>query len=150
MKIPKEFPQFKDEKALIVVAGKQEALIYQAKDGVLERIDEIKVETPHYSDHEGEFRRRGKAGIQQSGASRELRDRDIIRDFIHEMQRHIKGIPVDFSKLYIMVPETLKRIIPNALPTAWKQKVRRVITGNYHHFRNRPLMFVGKVAEARL
>jgi hypothetical protein len=138
MKIPRELPQFKDESALIVVTGKQEALFYKASRGEIKEIDTVKVPTPHFSDHEG------------SGHLKELMDRDIVLDLFREIKKRVKEMPLNFSRIYILAPTQIKRRIAAILPDSWRKKVRRVIPGNFYRFRKDPLFFVNKIAVAKL
>ena len=109
MKIPRQFKQFHDEPALIIVAGRQDALLYSANNGMIDRVDAVKIPTPHYSDREGAFQTRRKGMIVRSGAPRELRDRDIIRDFIHELGKRMKKLSFSISKTYIFAPDQTDR-----------------------------------------
>lgn len=68
MKIAQQFPQFKKERALIVVTGTQEAEFYIAADGVIEKIETFRIPRIKYSDKEGLSVRTGKTGVTGGGS----------------------------------------------------------------------------------
>lgn len=140
MKIPKALPQFEDKVAFIVVAGKQNAVFYKVSDGEIDRLDAFKIPRPRYSDHEGEFKTRG--GVGSSGSIKELRDQDIIRDFLREFKRRIKAIP-EFSSMYIFAPDQTKNKIKSALPAQWREKLSGLIVGNFYY--RHPLHILEKI-----
>lgn len=137
MKIPKHLPQFARTSALLIVAGKQDAALYTVSDGIIERIDAFKIPKPRYSDKEGRFGVRAKGGSVTGGVL-ELRDEDIIRDFIRELKSRLKSAPA-FEYLYIFAPADTKNKIAAALPKNWKGKISGTIVGNYYY---RPPLFV--------
>lgn len=144
MKIPHPLPQFKNRRTCIIVAGKQTAALYIAADGVIERIDSIKIPAPHYSDDEGRFGRRGRGTVIGSGAPKEIDDQDIIRDFLKEFKEKIKMIS-DIDEIYILAPDQTKKKIEDALPSTWKEKPRTLISGNYYY--RAPTDIVRRISE---
>lgn len=148
MRIPQQLPQFKSEQTLIIVAGKQDAIFYKTENGFLEKIDIFKIPKPHYSDNEGYFIRRGRGVVMSSGAPRELDDRDIIRDFIHELKTRFKKIIFTPTKIYLFAPGRTKNVIRGALPAYWKKKLVSVVDGNY--FYRHPLYFLRKIDEIEI
>lgn len=144
MKIPNNLPQFNDEEVLIIVAGRQDAIFYKAGNGTLFRLDAFKIPTPHYSDHEGEFKKRGRGITLSSGGIRELRDEDIIRDFLREFKQRIKKI-CESSKIYIFAPNQTKNRITCVLPTKWQKKVWKVAEGNYYYCH--PLYIIKRISQ---
>lgn len=144
MKIPEPLHQFKDEDALIVVSGRQDAAFYEAQNGILTEIDSFKIPTPHYSDHEGEIRVSSRGAGIRSGGTRELRHQDIIRDFMHEFKRRIKKLPATFSKIYVFAPHQTKNKISDILFEWVQRKADTIIEGNfyYHH----PLKVIGRIS----
>jgi len=145
MKIPRDLPQFKDETAFIIVAGKQNAVFYTAADATIEQVDAFKIPKPKYSDNEGGFETRGRGMLISSGSVRELQDADIIRDFLRELQLRFKKIPA-FSRLYIFAPQQTKNKIQKVLPSEWKKKINAIIDGNYY-FRH-PTFILKKLSES--
>lgn len=131
MKIPRQLPQFTDYPALLVVAGRQTAIFYRVAAGLLEKLDDFQIETPQYSDNEGQFRVRGKGMTMKSGAPRELERADIIRDFLREFKKRLQDLPGDFHELWLFAPPRTKNEIQAVLPVTWRSKLKRVIPGNY-------------------
>ena len=144
MKIPRKLPQFSRTTAYIIVAGKQDAAFYSASDGIIERLDAFKIPRPRYSDKEGRFGVRGKGGGNVTGGVLELRDEDIIRDFIKELKVRLKSAP-SFEHIYLFAPADTKNRIAAALQNSWKEKVRATIVGNYYY--RHPLIILEKIAQ---
>lgn len=135
MKIPNHLNQFLEEESLVLVTGKQDAVIYKAFDGKLDKLDSFKIAHPHYSDDEGQFGR---------GGTKELRDSDIIRDFLKELVIRLKKLGSEnYAALYIFTPSHVKNLVQEALPTNLRVKIRGVVEGNY--FKLAPLDIIGKI-----
>jgi hypothetical protein len=146
MKIPRQFQQFKDEPTLLLVAGRQTAVLYEAKDGILNKIDSFEIPKPRYSDREGEFRRRGRGVTVSSGVPKELRDDDIINDFLKELKKRLKPLSKP-EKLIVFAPDKTRHKILDVLPKAWQQKVTKVIRGNY--FNKEPLDVISRISPTK-
>jgi hypothetical protein len=124
MRIPKHLIQFREEPTLLLVTGKQDAVIYKAFRGTLEKLTSFKIPRPHYSDNEG-----------TASTPHELRDRDIIRDFLHELNARLKSIgTVGYKALYLFTPSNVKNKIQNGLPQPLQAILKGVIEGNYYNF----------------
>lgn len=133
MQISNKFPKLREENAVIIVTGKQDAVFYRVKDGFIEKMDAFKVPRPRYSDNEGHFRTRNKGEVIASGWTRELRDNDIIKDFLREFKDRLKQIPLDFEKLYLFVPSHIKNEVKSALPKTYQEKFAREVLGNFYY-----------------
>lgn len=128
MKIPLHLAQFKEEDALLLVTGKQDAVIYRAAKGIMEKLDSFKIPRPHFSDNEGGFGR-------TQGSAKEIRDEDIIRDFMHELKIRLKKLGADsFSVIYLFTPSEVKNRIKNALPTNLRNNIKLIVEGNFFRF----------------
>lgn len=148
MKIPRQLSQFAGEHVLVVVAGKQQALLYSAHDGYINLIDSLFIPRPHYSDHEGEFKTRSQNGTMRSGSANELRDQDIISEFMRELKKHFKHIESEkYSGVYVLAPSKTKNTIVQHMPKTLENRLRGVVLGNYHHAS--PLDVIRKIADAR-
>lgn len=121
MRIPKNLKHLssKKEDSLLLVTGKQDAVIYKAHDGKLEKVDSFKLETPEYSDNENN-------GLKQ------VQDRDLIRDFMHELVIRLKNLKAEnIPSIYLFTPSHVKNQILNSLPTELRRHVKAVVEGNY-------------------
>lgn len=130
MRIPKNLKHFgrKNEDALLLVTGKQDAVIYKASKGTLEKLDSFKLSTPVYSDNEGI-------------GHHEVQNRDVIRDFIHELVIHLKNMGADkIPSIYLFTPSYVKNIIMDALPADIRHHIKAVVTGNYYNMAPSELM----------
>ncbi|EKD23803.1 MAG: hypothetical protein ACD_81C00180G0005 [uncultured bacterium] len=83
MKIAQQFPQFKKERALLIVTGTQEAEFYLAGDGVIEKIEMFRVPKIKFSDREGLSVRTGKTGVTggSSNSPKELYQQAFVAKF---------------------------------------------------------------------
>lgn len=86
MQISESLPQFDEASTLILVASKQAADIYIAHEGTIEKISEIRVEKPTYSDREGHFKRRAGGKTLGSGGVYEEKDKKTKADFYNELE----------------------------------------------------------------
>ena len=145
LQIPRQLPQF-DRATLIIVTGRQDAIFYRAWQGLLAQLGAFHLPRPRYSDHEGEFKKRGR-GIEISyGANTEIDKRDSIREFLQAFRQQIKRIP-EAAEIIIFAPAILKKVIGQALPSAWQKHLKQIIAGNYHRFY--PLEILRKLAQAQ-
>jgi hypothetical protein len=147
MRIPKNLKHLgrKDEDSLLLVTGKQDAVIYKASKGYLYKLDSFKLSTPVYSDNEGKGGATGsgtgRGHGQRSMVQKELQDRDIVRDFIHELIIHLKNIGADkIPSIYLFTPSYVKNQIMNALPTDLRHHIKAVVEGNYFNMAPSELM----------
>lgn len=124
MKIPGNFERLKNEESLIIVAGKQAAVIYEIEKGLIERIDAFKIPRPKYSDNEGHFR---------TGASHEFKDEDVIKEFLREFKRRIKKLDKKYESVYVLAPDKTKNRIPQSLTDELKRKLKKVVNGNFYY-----------------
>ena len=147
MRIPKNLKHLssKKEDSLLLVTGKQDAVIYRAHEGNLEKVDCFKLETPHYSDNEGKGGPTGKGTGRGKGArsmvQKEVHDRDIIRDFMHELVIHLKNLKAEnVPSIYLFTPSYVKNQIMSALPTDLRKHIKAVVEGNYFNLAPAELM----------
>lgn len=129
MKISNKFKKLQEEDAFLVVAGKQDAAFYTLQDGEIERVDAFKIPTPRYSDNEGHSRH----SLVASSWTKEVEDRDIIREFIQEFKTRLKKVDPKFKKLYLFVPSQTKNAVRKALPRTFKDKLAKEVSGNYYY-----------------
>lgn len=149
--IPHEFRQFEDKPTLIIVTGKQEAILYRAYRGSMVQIDAHKIPKPHYSDREGNVKLRSRRGAVKSGGARELHDeRSTIRQFLHDLKdllkRNVRN--VGYSEMYLLVPSQVRPVITEVLKELLTKERIRVIEGNYLKHEPRQILEVIDVREA--
>jgi hypothetical protein len=145
MQIPGKLPQFESERALLLVAGKQDAVLYEAREGRVEKLLDIRVPKPHYSDDEGHFKVRVGGKTIRSGSVKEIRDEDIIRDFLHALKEEIRPLMhQEFTHLFLFAPAKTKNRIREELPHHWQQAIAEVIEGNFY-YRN-PLYLLERIS----
>ncbi len=63
MKISQKLPQFNEKHTLVVTMGNHHGIVYKVMDGEVEKIEELRIEQPQYSDNEGSFRQGGSNNI---------------------------------------------------------------------------------------
>lgn len=147
MKISKKLPQFDREKALFVVAGKQEAKFYLVFRGGIKEIDSFKIEKPRYSDREGWFKRRARGFVMGSGAPLEPKKQKIIKDFLKELERRTKKIFSGdrFESVYLFSPHYLLARVKKALPGRARKKLKLTVDGEYYF--QHPFLLLEKIAK---
>lgn len=149
MKIPNALPQFEGTTALLVVAGKQNAKLYMARDGSLQRVMEVKASKPQYTDKEGQFKRRGRGGTMSSGSVQETRDDETVRSFIAALKESLKstGAAKGATKIYVFAPPPTRPRVVGAFGAREREKIEREFDGNYVSI---PMLdLVKKIAESR-
>lgn len=134
MNISRDLPQFADEKALLIVTGKQEAEIYAVGDGVIEKIASFKLEKPVFSDHEGAYKIRARGGVVRSGSYEEVRKEKLLEDFIKELKKILKEALVNRSpdRVYLFTPAYMVNRVRDALPANVQKILKRTIRGNFY------------------
>jgi len=121
-----------NKRALLVVSGKQDAHIYEAVNGTVTLVEEIDIETPHYSGDEGFSVRSGK-GVYVSGSSKELRQslkEKLMSDYIEELASVLKKHK-QLKEIYLFTPSYMHKHIESAIPATLQKKVREVFLGNF-------------------
>jgi hypothetical protein len=152
MKISKKLLQFTDEKAILAVTGKQEAIFYRAHNGEIEKINEIKIESPKYSDKEGFFKTRMKgAGVIRAGSVLKPKKWKVInefnRKFLSELKKIFK-IEKNIISLYLFSPPYAHKIIENEIPPTIRKHLKILIKGDYCH--KLPFEILEKIKEERV
>ena len=146
MKITKTLPQFAKETALLIVTGTEEADFYLARDGSLDKVAAFKVAKSHYSDRE-DFGRQGSV-VFESGDKFSQRKKMFRRDFLQGVKDNLKHIAsghADISVVYLLTPAEVKKDLTAALPTKFKSKVKKVISGNFH--KEHPFVWLEKIRQ---
>jgi len=141
MKIPQEFPQFKEKKAVLIVTSNQEARFLLAENGVIEEFDSFEISKPHYSDREGFFMRRSGGKVLGSGSVYEQKKEKIKQDFFREFRKSIKKPFLKKADLiYLFCPGYLSNEIKENMDNLLKDKIEGSFRGNY--FTEHPLRFL--------
>ncbi len=147
MKISNKYSHFSNKNALLLAAGKQDAKLYQVKDGSVDELLSVKIPRPKYSDNEGIFQK-SMHGRVQSGSVEINNKEPIIRDFLSELEKRVKEVKgkAIFNDIYIFAPSNTKNRIEKALPASWKKKITSVTEGNY--FSKSPAFLIDKISSA--
>ncbi|MFW5871975.1 MAG: host attachment protein [bacterium] len=132
MKIPQEYPQFEEKNTLLVVMGTNHGIIYQAKDGTLEKIDELLVEEPEYSDNEGMFKRGG--GDQTTyGSVLESKKEEYQKRFSKDLAEKVLDLSKkgNLEQIYLFYPKMMSHLVEED----WNENLKKIILvkfdGNY-------------------
>lgn len=134
MKISKDLPQFKDEKVLLVVTGREEADFFRAGDGEVEKIIGFKVEKPLHDDRKGRITRRGHGQILASGAAYEDPKEKILQDFRREFRKTLKVVLVNYipDQIYVYTPPYLANDVAALFPKRVGVLIKKIIRGNFY------------------
>jgi hypothetical protein len=133
MKIPKSL-QLEDGEVLLIVSGKQGASFYHLHGECIELVDSFKVSKPEYTDFEGEFKVRGRGITISSGSIKETDDESIIRHFLRDLKQHLSRLKLSIKKIYLFAPSQTKNKIAKSLPQESKDKIEKVVSGNFSRF----------------
>lgn len=146
MKIPQKLPQFAKKHALLIVSGKQVANLFFASNHGIVQLQEVKMETPKFSDNEG-FSTHGPRGRQGSfsGSEHEIRESEIVQPFLKELRGAVKKILQEYKikEIYIFMPDYMSRKVPGILTKQMQQLIRKEVIGNYIRFS--PLSLLRKI-----
>ncbi len=147
MKIKKELPQFKNEAALLVVAGRQSADFYLAFKGEISKIDTLSVKTPRYSDREGHFKTSGKGQVFSWGAVCEPQKEKVRDRFLRQMKDKFVALSKksDFSRIYLFCPDYLTPLLEKEFSPSARKKVCFSFAGNYK--KEHPFQLLKKIKE---
>ncbi|OHA22077.1 MAG: hypothetical protein A3G52_03005 [Candidatus Taylorbacteria bacterium RIFCSPLOWO2_12_FULL_43_20] len=147
VKISNKLKQFTRNPSMIIVVGRQEAVIYHASNGSVSLKDSFKFPTPRYSDNEGHFKTRVGGGVVRSGSARELNDEIMVGNFTRMLKARLESLKVDanFKKVYFFSPDHLRRHFMETMPKPLKDRVVDCISGNFFKFH--PIDLVKKIME---
>lgn len=144
MKIPQQFNQFEGVRVLIMVAGKQGAMLYEAHDGVMDEIDSLMLSHDSFFNDGPFYKARSQGGMSRSGPVREVQDQKVVSDFIRELKKHMDKVRADmYSDVYVMAPAKSKNAVVQAMPESIRRKITKVFPGNF--FNKTPLDILHKV-----
>lgn len=132
MKISNKYPQFEENKSILIVTGKTKAVFYVAYNGLIEKVSSFEVEE-EYIKNESFFVRSGKGKIYGTSSILEKDKNKLIDSFLKEFKsefsKSVKG--VNISDVYIYSPSHIEKRVQEVLPKTYSKKVVKVFKGNY-------------------
>src|SRR3989344_5368752 len=137
MRIPSKFLQFENEKVLMVAGGAQEADIYIASNGTLDKVVSFRIPRRKYSDVEGFFAGRTKTGkkgrLLGTGAAREYPKEASIKEFLNRLESEIKIISKKEKISYVCLfsPDYMMKAVKSVFPAILRSKIKILINGNF-------------------
>ncbi|MFW5888132.1 MAG: hypothetical protein ACOCVY_00245 [Patescibacteria group bacterium] len=135
MRIEQKLPQFSDQKTLIIVTGRQEAVAYIALNGEIKEKERLEVEDPGYSDREGFFMSSGgTAGTYKAGSVyKENITQNLTKQFLNQLQEKVKNLvkKEKAETIYLFCPDYMKKEIMSKFPKALKKDIQTIRSGNY-------------------
>ncbi len=132
MKIPNQFHQFDGAHSLIVVAGKQDARIFDAHDGIVDELASVKLNHSDFFNDGPFYKAHSQGGMTRSGPVREVQDQQVVSQFIKELKKHLDKVRADvYSEVHVLAPSKSKNEIVKAMSSDLKSKVASVTEGNY-------------------
>ena len=127
MKIAQQFPQFKKERALLILTGTQEAEFYLAGDGLIEKIESFRIPRIKFSDKEGLSVRTGKTGVTGGGSNsaKEQYKQQFDAKFKNSVKEVIgRTIPTQIAIISPIVGE-IEQMLPVASKKAVNMRLRK-------------------------
>jgi hypothetical protein len=132
MKIPNNVFQFEEGRSLIIVAGKQDAHIYNAFDGTIDELGAVKLNHRDFYNDGPFYKARSQGGMTRSGPVREVKDQHVVSQFIKELKKHLDKVRADmYTDVHVLAPSKSKNAIVRAMPTELQHKVASITEGNY-------------------
>lgn len=128
MHINNFLPQFGITRTMFVVCGGQQAILYLAHEGIVNEIDNVHISDPDYSDEEMSPYEYASTFGPNSFKVRA----DIIRQLREAVDRSDRLYNPE--ALYLFVPSYRKDIVLEGLTTRARNKVKKVLLGNYADF----------------
>lgn len=139
MQLPQNAPQFLRTEALVIVAAREEGVIYRIKDGIMQQVDVVEQHLLPLSDDEGFFFGGAGGGAPKDRDNEEAEyNKRLRRKIAHELDQLIKK--ENARVLYIFEPEHLKGRIAAELQEHKRLSVHTVAYGNYMHETPRKLI----------
>ncbi len=148
MKISNHLPHF-SEPNLLVVAGKQEAAFFKARNDQIHQVYHFKVEKPEYSDNESRRERRGSGGASRFGGGSPFKhnENELLRGFLKQLTDEVIALDTrkEVDKLYLFCPTYLSSPIEDNLPNDIRNKIEFIFFGNY--LNQHPFVLLSKIQE---
>lgn len=149
MQIPRELPQFTEHNTCIAVfGGKSLGIFYVAHAGTLNKVAEIREEKLVYSDREGFFLLRGGGETYGSGSVYEDKSDYLAERFAKNAATELAKVvdEHDLEAIYMFEPVYSERILARQLSPTVREKVIRIIPGNFTKVH--PLKLVVEIQKA--
>ena len=145
MKISKHLPHF-EEDTLLVVTGRQEAVVYLASHDEVRLVGSLKAKRPEPSDRGGRFGKRMGRDVLAGGTG-DLEDEEQVRSFTRQLSDLL--VPLAASgqaqRIYLFCPTYLCSRVEDAMSIDMRSKLEFVFFGNYQH--QHPFVLLSKVQE---
>lgn len=153
MRIKQDLPQFKDTHVLLLVAGDQSGVLYHAYNGEIEKLEELKVPLPRYSDREGQFKTRLRQGLGKlftlsgGGAPYEKKEQKAQTEFLNDLGKKVKSAVQEhkITMLYLFAPDYFKPQVTGALENEHAGLIAAEFSGTY--IKEHPFTLLKKVRE---
>ncbi|MFW5853254.1 MAG: hypothetical protein ACOCU8_01265 [Patescibacteria group bacterium] len=129
MKIPQKLVQFKNKETLLVVMGHHHGLFFKARDGEIEKIEEIKIEEPEYSDKEGLFKKGGGEDTTY-GSVLESKKNEYEKKFSIELAEKVLAYSkkVSLDQIYLFYPKEMNYLIEKD----WNENLKKIISARFY------------------
>lgn len=133
MRISSMFPQFEEDRTLFVVCGGQRGIIYLAYDGIINEVEDIRVDDPVNPEREGFFAHYGNGSIYGYGSLLESKDHKVRKDFARRIRLAIDRVTKQYKakSIYLFVPSYRKNLVLDNLTSVVKKRIKRTLPGNY-------------------
>lgn len=133
MQIPDKLPQFKEQKALIVVSAKESGVLYIAENGEVTKLTDIEEHPPTRSDNEGFFFRSGDGLGYGSGAPLERDDEYNLTQYVNAITKELNEVIKTEAPdvIYVFEPEHFKGYLDEKIDNPQHIPIEHVAYGNY-------------------
>lgn len=144
MKIPNELEEFRGKNILMLIAGKQNAVLYHIYHNNIDEVFSFVTPKPEYSDNKARYQFSSNGRLMSDNIEG-YRDEDMIRDFLRDLNEKIEEIKFDFDEVFLLAPGSSRSKIKEHLPRVWQDKISKIEEGNY--FKESPLEILEKISK---
>lgn len=132
MKIKEELSRLNMHRSLLVVMGSHHGIIYNFEDDEITKLEEIRIDTPEYSDNEGMFKRGGTKNFSY-GSVLEPKKHKAQKEFSKEIAERVKDISIKdgIEEIYLYAPSYMKSLIDSDWANEIKKRIKETFYGNY-------------------
>lgn len=133
MKVKNDLSDAIINNSILVAMGSHHGIVYRFADGELIRLDEIRVDTPVYSDNEGMFRGGGGAGDSRFGSVLEPKKEKAQHEFSRKMADRVREAVGEShaAGIYLFAPREMKSFIEHDWTKQMKDAVVARFDGNH-------------------
>ncbi|PIQ91881.1 MAG: hypothetical protein COV70_01790 [Parcubacteria group bacterium CG11_big_fil_rev_8_21_14_0_20_39_22] len=145
LKIKRGLPQFNNEKAIILVLGKEEGFIFRAKNRNINVVGKFEEKALKYSDRKKDFDIKAGSKTLRVGSPSYSIKSDQRHKFVKKSVINLIAITKREKPdlIYLLLPAYLSKMVRDRLPAEIRRKLVFTVMGNY--IRKHPFVILEKI-----